>query len=40
MKQTSGDLLEYEKLLEESIQPGLKDIVSAWHGDDLQQKPK
>jgi 5'-AMP-activated protein kinase, catalytic alpha subunit len=40
MKQTSGDLFEYEKLLEESIRPRLKDIVSAWHGDDLQQKQK
>jgi 5'-AMP-activated protein kinase, catalytic alpha subunit len=35
MKQTSGDLLEYQKLLEEGIRPGLKDVVSAWHGDDL-----
>jgi 5'-AMP-activated protein kinase, catalytic alpha subunit len=38
MKQTSGDLLEYQKLLEEGIRPGLKDVVRAWHGDDLQQK--
>ncbi|NP_001170561.1 putative CBL-interacting protein kinase family protein isoform X1 [Zea mays] len=38
MKQTSGDLLEYQKLLEEGIRPGLKDVVWAWHGDDLQQK--
>ncbi|PWZ43816.1 CBL-interacting protein kinase 14 [Zea mays] len=36
MKQTSGDLLEYQKLLEEGIRPRLKDVVSAWHGDDLQ----
>jgi hypothetical protein len=27
MKQTSGDLLEYQKLLEEGIRPGLKDVV-------------
>jgi 5'-AMP-activated protein kinase catalytic alpha subunit len=38
MKQTSGDSVEYQKLLEEDIRPGLKDIVWAWHGDDLQQK--
>ncbi|KAL6905753.1 hypothetical protein ACP4OV_003354 [Aristida adscensionis] len=34
MKQTSGDSLEYQKLLEEDIRPALKDIVWAWHGDD------
>ena len=38
MKQTSGDSVEYQKLLEEDIRPGLKDIVWAWYGDDLQQK--
>ena len=38
MKQTSGDSVEYQKLLEEDIRPGLKDIVWSWHGDDLQQK--
>jgi 5'-AMP-activated protein kinase, catalytic alpha subunit len=38
MKQTSGDSLEYRKLLEEGIRPALKDIVWAWHGDDQQQK--
>ncbi|KAL6597360.1 hypothetical protein ACP70R_046800 [Stipagrostis hirtigluma subsp. patula] len=38
MKQTSGDSLEYRKLLEENIRPALKDIVWAWHGDDQQQK--
>jgi 5'-AMP-activated protein kinase, catalytic alpha subunit len=38
MKQTSGDLLEYDKLLEEGIRPRLKDVVWALHGDDLQQK--
>ncbi|CAD6270625.1 unnamed protein product [Miscanthus lutarioriparius] len=34
MKQTSGDSVEYQKLLEEDIRPGLKDIVWAWYGDD------
>ncbi|KQJ92559.1 CBL-interacting protein kinase 15-like isoform X1 [Brachypodium distachyon] len=34
MKQTSGDSLEYQKLLEDGIRPALKDIVWAWHGDD------
>jgi 5'-AMP-activated protein kinase, catalytic alpha subunit len=29
MKQTSDDLLEYQKLLEEGIRPGLKDVVWA-----------
>ncbi|KAL6653335.1 hypothetical protein ACP70R_008913 [Stipagrostis hirtigluma subsp. patula] len=38
MKQTSGDSLEYRKLLEENIRPALKDIVWAWHGDDQPQK--
>ncbi|XP_066355510.1 CBL-interacting protein kinase 15-like [Miscanthus floridulus] len=38
MKQTSGDSVEYQKLLEEDIRPGLKDRVWAWYGDDLQQK--
>ncbi|XP_066356001.1 CBL-interacting protein kinase 15-like [Miscanthus floridulus] len=38
MKQTSGDSVEYQKLLEEDIRPGLKDIIWAWYGDDLQQK--
>ncbi|KAL6871043.1 hypothetical protein ACP4OV_014891 [Aristida adscensionis] len=38
MKQTSGDSLEYWKLLEEAIRPALKDIVWAWHGDDQQEK--
>ncbi|KAF0918635.1 hypothetical protein E2562_025213 [Oryza meyeriana var. granulata] len=37
MKQTSGDSLEYQQLLEEGIRPALKDIVLAWHGDDQQQ---
>ncbi|XP_066334825.1 CBL-interacting protein kinase 15 [Miscanthus floridulus] len=38
MKQTGGDSLEYQKLLEQDIRPALKDIVWAWHGDDQQQK--
>jgi 5'-AMP-activated protein kinase, catalytic alpha subunit len=38
MKQTSGDSLEYWRLLEEGIRPALKDIVWAWHGDDDQQQ--
>ncbi|CAM0950475.1 unnamed protein product [Alopecurus aequalis] len=38
MKQTSGDSLEFQKLLEEGIRPALKEIVQAWHGDDDQQE--
>jgi 5'-AMP-activated protein kinase catalytic alpha subunit len=37
MKQTSGDSLEYQKLLDEGIRPALKEIVWAWHGDGDQQ---
>lgn len=38
MKQTSGDSLEYRKLLEEDIRPALRDIVWAWHGDGQQRQ--
>ncbi|KAK3139178.1 hypothetical protein QOZ80_5AG0379060 [Eleusine coracana subsp. coracana] len=38
LKQTSGDFIEYRKLLEEGIRPALKEIVWAWHGDDQQRK--
>ncbi|XP_047046400.1 CBL-interacting protein kinase 15-like [Lolium rigidum] len=37
MKQTSGDSLEYQKLLDDGIRPALKEIVWAWHGDGDQQ---
>ncbi|XP_006663738.1 CBL-interacting protein kinase 15 [Oryza brachyantha] len=37
MKQTNGDSLEYQQLLEEGIRPALKEIVLAWHGDDQQK---
>lgn len=33
MKNSSGDLLDYQKVLREEIQPALKDIVWAWQGD-------
>ncbi|KAJ4819828.1 CBL-interacting serine/threonine-protein kinase 2 [Rhynchospora pubera] len=33
MKKTSGDTLEYKKMMKEDIRPALKDIVWAWQGD-------
>ncbi|KAL0458653.1 UNVERIFIED_CONTAM: CBL-interacting serine/threonine-protein kinase [Sesamum latifolium] len=38
MKKTSGDTLEYQKLLDEGIRPGLQDIVWASHGDPTPQQ--
>lgn len=37
LKKTSGDTMEYQKLLKEDFRPSLKDIVWAWHGDTQQQ---
>ncbi|KAL0419217.1 UNVERIFIED_CONTAM: CBL-interacting protein kinase [Sesamum radiatum] len=38
MKKTSGDTLEYQKVLDEGIRPGLQDIVWASHGDPTPQQ--
>lgn len=38
MKKTSGDTLEYQKLLKEEIRPALKDIVWAWQDDEQQSQ--
>lgn len=38
MMKTGGDTLEYQKMLDESIRPGLQDIVWAWQGEP-QSKP-
>ncbi|KAJ1394128.1 Serine/threonine-protein kinase, active site [Sesbania bispinosa] len=37
MKKTSGDALEYQKILKEDIRPALKDIVWNWQGEQQQQ---
>ncbi|KAF5737279.1 CBL-interacting protein kinase 2-like isoform X1 [Tripterygium wilfordii] len=37
IKKTSGDTLEYQKVLKEDIRPALKDIVWAWQGEQQQQ---
>ncbi|WCJ27813.1 CBL-interacting protein kinase 2 [Euphorbia peplus] len=33
MKKSSGDTMEYQKVLKEEIRPGLKDIVWSWQGE-------
>ncbi|XP_010252111.1 PREDICTED: CBL-interacting protein kinase 18-like [Nelumbo nucifera] len=38
VKKSSGDTLEYQKILNEDIRPALKDIVWAWQGDLQQQQ--
>ncbi|KAL5974739.1 CBL-interacting protein kinase 2 [Asimina triloba] len=38
MKKSSGDTLEYQKLLKEDLRPALKDIVWVWQGDNDQQQ--
>ncbi|XP_041028159.1 CBL-interacting protein kinase 2-like [Juglans microcarpa x Juglans regia] len=38
MKKSSGDTLEYQKMLKEEIRPGLKDIVWTWQGEQQQQQ--
>jgi 5'-AMP-activated protein kinase, catalytic alpha subunit len=37
IKKSSGDALEYQKILKEEIRPGLKDIVWTWQGDEVEQ---
>ena len=37
MKKTSGDTLEYQKLLKQEIRPALKDIVWTWQGEQQQE---
>ncbi|XP_059462395.1 CBL-interacting protein kinase 2-like [Corylus avellana] len=37
MKKTSGDTLEYQKLLKQDIRPALKDIVWTWQGEQQQE---
>ncbi|KAF8402516.1 hypothetical protein HHK36_010601 [Tetracentron sinense] len=38
VKKSSGDTLEYQKILKQDIRPALKDIVWAWQGDQHQQQ--
>ncbi|XP_065852253.1 CBL-interacting protein kinase 2-like [Euphorbia lathyris] len=38
MKKSSGDTMEYEKVLKEEIRPGLKDVVWSWQGEQQQQQ--
>lgn len=37
LKKSSGDTLEYQKLLKQDIRPALKDIVWSWQGEQPQQ---
>lgn len=38
MKKSSGDTLEYQKMLKQDIRPALKDIVWTWQGEEQQQE--
>ncbi|KAL3850544.1 hypothetical protein ACJIZ3_012426 [Penstemon smallii] len=38
VKKTSGDTLEYKKVFDEGIRPGLQDIVWAWQGEPPAQQ--
>ncbi|XP_057969194.1 CBL-interacting protein kinase 2-like [Malania oleifera] len=38
MKKSSGDTLEYQKIIKEDIRPALQDIVWDWQGDHQQQQ--
>ncbi|GAV62480.1 Pkinase domain-containing protein/NAF domain-containing protein [Cephalotus follicularis] len=38
LKKSSGDTLEYQKLLKQDIKPALKDIVWAWQGEQQEQQ--
>ncbi|CAK9144489.1 unnamed protein product [Ilex paraguariensis] len=41
VKKSSGDTLEYQKIMKQDIRPALKDIVWTWQGDQPQpQKPQ
>lgn len=37
MNKSSGDTLEYQKIMKQDVRPALKDIVWTWQGDQLQQ---
>nr|WBR46438.1 CBL-interacting protein kinase 2 [Ammopiptanthus mongolicus] len=37
LKKSSGDTLEYQKLLKQEVRPALKDIVWSWQGEQPQQ---
>lgn len=39
VRKTSGDTLEYQKIFDERIRPGLQDIVWAWQGE-IQPQPQ
>lgn len=38
VKKSSGDTLEYQKVMKEDIRPALKDIVWTWQGEQQQQQ--
>lgn len=38
MKKSSGDTLEYRKIMKDDIRPALKDIVWTWQGEQQQQQ--
>lgn len=38
VKKSSGDTLEYQKIVKQEIRPALKDIVWAWQGEQQQQQ--
>lgn len=39
VKKSSGDTLEYQKILKEGIRPALQDIVWAWQGEEPSPQP-
>ncbi|XP_057453730.1 CBL-interacting protein kinase 2-like [Lotus japonicus] len=39
LKKSSGDTLEYQKLLKQDVRPALKDIVWNWQGEQPQPQP-
>ena len=39
MKKSSGDTLEYQKIMKNEIRPGLSDIVGTWQGEREQPPP-
>ncbi|KAK6943392.1 hypothetical protein RJ641_024494 [Dillenia turbinata] len=38
LKKSSGDTLEYQKMMKQDIRPALKDIVWTWQGDWQRQQ--
>ena len=38
VKKSSGDTLEYQKVIKQDIRPALKDIVWTWQGEEQQQQ--